>query len=286
MADSIGAALAGGAGLPRPGGNPNAASGIAAPATPGKPAGNPSTPSADDAIVAAKKQAEHWRNKYERDVGDAAALKERLAKLEGLADGISAGSSPSAPKNPQSWSDVDDAGLSEAIKRGMEESNPSLIDMATQERVRRATQKVREDLSKEAEERAQSAVRVAASKQQELSRIVNDFGAEVHDMDSELRKAADAIFYEKTRQMGEERARSTPGLIYDCFAQADRNRLIGQRAELDQLRQQNAQFQARQEFERGTTIGAARSSADVTDLLKQGKRKEAMRLALEKAQRK
>src|SRR6187551_2566560 len=104
MADSLDAALKGaGVGSPAPAQQGNAVSkGTAAPASQGKPAGSPSTPDLDAAIVAEKRKAEHWQHKHERDVG---ALTERLAKLEGLADGLSAGKAPPANKNPQSWSD-------------------------------------------------------------------------------------------------------------------------------------------------------------------------------------
>lgn len=280
MADVVDALAQASGGQQRPGGNPNAVPGSAAPATPGKPAGSPSTPSSDDAIVAAKKQAEHWRNKYERDVGDVNALKEKVAKLEGLAEGLSVGNGTAKKSNPASWQEADDSVLSDAIKKGIEEQNPTLVEMATKEQTRREIEKVRASVLEEADKRSRAVVQETTQRQQVLRDIVSTFGADVMNEDSELRRRADELYFQKVKLYGEEAVRRMPDTAFDCFARAQVEVQAKRAPEIAAREQKLADIEARQELERSSVVGAARTKTEVSDLLARGDKRGALRASI------
>lgn len=234
-------------------------SGSAAPAGNGNAAGNPSSPS-DNAIVAAKKQAEHWQKKYERDVG---GLTERLAKLEGMAQGLS-GSQQVAPKAPaRTIEDVDDAGIEAIVKRGFEESNPGFVTESIREIARRQSQIE----AKAAEERSRAHLEQTIERQRVNAKIASEFGAEeVLNEDSDLRQRADSYLSGLIRK-DPKILEKVPDVAYLCFAKAKQDLAVGEKGELERLRRDEAQRLANDEIQRSSQQIAKRARDDVKELL-------------------
>lgn len=244
-------------------------SGAAAPASNGTPAGNPSaTPSAEAALVEAKKQAEHWRKKYERDVG---ATNERLAKLEGLAQGFQA-NQPAAPKPPaKTLADLDSSSLREVVKKGFEDNNPEYVTAAVEELVDRiASQK-----SKDVEQRALDRMNLELRRRQVFSEIARDYPA-ASDEDSPLRQESDRLIGGYDADV----LKQHPELYAAIFAQANHRVSASDREDLGRLRKSEADRIAREELERSHQVIATQAKNDVADALGRKDIKGAIRTRL------
>jgi hypothetical protein len=241
-------------------------SGSAAPASDGKSVGSPSTPSAGDAIVAEKKKAEHWRGKYERDVGALTETVQKLeAKLDGLATGVQLNSPPAAKPQPKTFADLDDGSFEEIVKKGFEEQNPGYITESMREVARRAADKA----EKRAVESAKSEIVATMAQQQVFSRISQEFGAEAQNQDSELRAVTDRRIADLNRK-DPDWLKKDPERLYDIFARADREVRASERGDLDRLRKQESERLARDEIERSNQVIATKSKDDVAELLARG----------------
>lgn len=247
--------------------------GTAAPAGNGNAAGTTSSPSLSDAIVAEKKKAEHWQKKYDRDVG---TLTERLAKLEGLAQGFSA-SQPAAPKPAaRTIEDVDDGGIDAIVKRGFEESNPGFVTESIREIARRTSEKA----AKDAETRQQAYLKQTMERQQINARIANEFGAEdVLNEESELRQRADTYISALMRKDPTILER-VPDVAYLAFAKAKQDLSAGEKVELERLRKMEAERLAAEEIALSNQTIAKKAREDVKERLDVGDMKGAIRARL------
>lgn len=252
-------------------------SGTAAPGGNAKPAGSSSTPSLEDAIVAEKKKAEHHRQKYERDVP---ALKDEVArlsaKLEGLAAGVSLNGQPAARAAAKTFADLDDSGLDEVIKKGIEDSNAGFISEAAREFARRAAAKAKSEAVVEARAEVSSVL----EQQRVYARISSEFGQDALNADSDLRQNADARVAELARR-DPEWFKKDPDRLFDIFARVDRELRASERGDLERLRKQEGERLAREEFERSSQTIATKARDDVADLLAKGD-KQSRREALAK----
>lgn len=237
--------------------------GSAAPARTGTPAGSPSTPPLEDALVAEKKKAEHWRQKYERDVGAIKAdYDSRIAKLEGLAQGLSTGQ-PSAPKpSPKTFGDLDRTALSEIVKRGLEEGNSEYILSTVEELAERIAAKKADEVG----QRAQRDMEHTLAKRQVAAKINTEFGPDVQNEESDLRRRADALVAQLTRADPQLIERN-PDVLYLCFAQAERELRAGDKSELEELRKSRADALAREEIARSHQAIASKAKTDVQEIL-------------------
>lgn len=253
--------------------------GAAAPGGNAKPVGSPSTPSSDDAIVAAKKQAEHWRNKHERDVGELRQTVSQLsAKLEGLATGVAMNGQPAAKAPAKTFQDLDETSLDDIVKKGVEENNPGYIAESAKEYARRAAEKA----EKRAVETARAEIIQTMETQRVYARVSNEFGAAVLDQDSELRQVADARIADLNRR-DPDWMKKDPERLFDIFARADREIRASEKGELERLRKQETDRSAREEIERSTQVIATKARADVSELLAKGdkqSRREALAIRL------
>ena len=251
--------------------------GSAAPALPGKTAGLPSAPSSEAALVAEKKKAEHWQKKYERDV---APLQEQLAELRAKFDGLATGftvaqGQPAAKPAPKTFSDLDENGLREVLKRGMEDQNPDFIFTVAEQLAERIASKKIGD----AEQRATQFVEREFAKRQAGARIVQDFGPDAVNEESDLHQRAMGYLADMRREDPQVMERHTNAL-YNCFKLAREDLRQGETAELTRLREEAAERQAREEFERSARTIRKERGDHVDELLKQGDRKSALREAL------
>ena len=245
-----------------PGSNAKPLTGSAAPASNGNVAGSPSTPSAEAALVEAKRQAEHWRHKYERDV---TPLTERLAKLEGLAEGVSIGRDPAKPAAPRTISDFDDAQLDDIVKKGFTDENPGFVSEVIREVARRAADKAREEaINMSRSEQAQFNERQRVNAQ-----IVNEYGAVALDENSPLRQRADQLLAAVLRKDKVAITRA-PELALAIFSQAAREIEANDRTELVRLREEAAARAAREEQVRNNQTFFAQRKNDVSELLARG----------------
>ena len=261
-------------GLTAPAGNSKPSFGAVAPASNGTSTGAPSTPSSEAALVEAKRQAEHWRYKHERDTS---ALAERLAKLEGLAEGSGIGREPAPKQAARTINDLDDAGLDEIVKKGVAEQNPGFVSEVVREMARRAAEKARE----EAIRQSRTDMEQMNERQRVNARITGDFGAEVVlDQESALRQRADALIGAVLRKDKDAITRN-PEIAYACFAAAAREIEAGDRSELVRLRDEAAERAAKEEQVRQNQTFFAQKHSDVTDLLSKGD-KASKREALKK----
>ena len=248
--------------------------GAAAPAGNGATAGTPQSPSAEAALVEAKKQAEHWRKKYERDVNSA---NERLAKLEGLAQGIGS-QQPAQPKPPaRSIEEVDDSGFEAIVKRGIEENNPGFVTESMKEIARRQA----DAAAKAAEERQRDYFDRNMERQRVNAKIATEFGAEeVLNEDSELRQRADqylAAIIRKDKTIIDR----VPDVAYLCFAKAHQDLRAGEKTELEQLRRDRAEREAAEAIERSSRNFDKQVRDDVKSHLDAGDMKSAIKTRLD-----
>ena len=250
-----------GVGPAAPAGNSKQQPGTASPAGNGTDAGKSSPAALDAALIAEKKQHEHWKNKYERDIGDVDELKQRMGHLEGLAQGLSLGH-PAPSQSPKTFADLDKAGLDEVVKRAMEEGQHGLISSAMEEYATRAAAKA----AKEAEERASKKFQGVLAAQQVAARVTNEFGADVMNESSDLRQRAD---YHVSRMLkaNPQALEQDPENLYRCFAQADRELHAGEKSELERLRKADAERLAREEIERSRQTIQTKAKDDVKELL-------------------
>lgn len=259
-----------------PAGNSKPSFGAAAPASNGTLAGSSSTPSSEAALVEAKRQAEHWRHKYDRDTNYMKVEYDaRIAKLEGLAEGSGIGQAPK--QGARTIADLDDAGLDDIVKKGVAEQNPGFVSEVVREMARRAGEKARiEAVHQSREEHEQFSER-----QRVNARITGDFGAEVvMDESSPLRQRADALIAGVLRKDRDAITRS-PEIAYACFAAAARELESSDRTDLARLRTEAAEREAREEQIRTNQTFFAQRRSDVTDLLNKGD-KNSKREALKK----
>lgn len=255
-----------------PGSNAKPLPGAAAPASNGTPAGNPSIPPSEAALVAEKAKAEHWRNKYDRDIG---SLKEQIAELKGLAQGFQAREQPK--EAPRTIADFDDSAIDEIVKKGVAEQNPGFVSEAMREIARRQADKAREEATRE----SRASYEQAMERQRVNARIASEFGAEaVLDENSDLRQRADAYLSNFMRK-DKDAIVKNPELVYACFAAAARELEASDRTELQRLRQEAAERAAREEMELKAQHIQTTARDDVRELLAQGT-KESKRLALRK----
>lgn len=249
-------------------------SGSVAPAGNGTPTGKPSSPpSGDDAIVAAKKQAEHWRNKYERDVEplktQVGEYQERLARLEGMAQG--AGLGPAKPP-VESFADLDEDGLEKVIERGMTDSNPGLVKAATKEIARRAA----EAASKTAVTTSRDELQRWALRNQVNAKVANEFGAPALDENSDLRQRAD--YHIAQLAGGDKHAlEKNPNLVYLGFVLAQRDLTSGDKAEFERLKQSEADRLRAEEAESQRRVIVTKTRDEDTALIKGGNLHEVLR---------
>jgi hypothetical protein len=239
--------------------------GSAAPAGNGTAAGAPSPQALQDAIVAEKKKAEHWRGKAKEEASNNAALQERLARLEGLAQGMTvSGTSAKAPA--RTIADLDEAGIDAIVKKGFDEDNPGFVTESIREMARRAGEKAKQEAVAEARAemtRTQAEQRVSA-------RITSEFGqAAVLDEDSELRRLSDRNAA-RLLQADPDIFKKVPEALYQCFAAAQLELGAGDRGEFDRLRKQESERLARDEMERSTQVIATKAKDDVAELLAKG----------------
>ncbi len=238
-------------------------SGSAAPGSNATSAGKPSSPSLEDAIVAEKKKAEHWKQKYERDVGD---LRDSYSKLEAKLDGLTLGAQVNGQQPhkaaPQSFADLDDSGLDEIVRKGIEESNPGFVTAAAREMARREAAKE----AKASDERNRAHLQSVIEEQRVYARISSEFGQDALNKESDLSMLADQYARGLTRN-DPDAIRKNPQLAYLCFAQAEREMRQGERAELDQFKKAEAERVARAEVERGRQAIASKARDDVKEHL-------------------
>ncbi len=260
--------LAGGVGQAAPA-QAKQQTGAAAPASNGTPAGSPSTPSSADAIVAEKKKAEHWQKKYDRDVG---SLTERLAKLEGLAQGIQQNAQPAQKGPAKTFADLDDQGLDAIVKKGFEDQNPDFVTAS----VREIAERIATKKAEEAEGRARQHLEVMQNKQRVAARISSEFGQDAINEESDLRQRADQYIARLVREDPQVMERS-PEVVYLCFAQADRELRAGERTDLERLRKAESDRDAREEIERSHQVIATKAKSDVEERLKAKDIKGALR---------
>lgn len=271
MGNAIAPAIGGPA---APGSNAKPLSGSAAPASNGNVAGSSSTPSAEAALVEAKRQAEHWRHKYERDMTPAL---ERLAKLEGLAEGSGVGQAPANKQAARTIADLDDAGLDEIFKKGVAEGNHGFVSEVTREISRRAAEKVRDEVLKQSRAEHEQ----FTERQRTNARITSEFGAEVVlDESSPLRQRADQLISAVLRR-DKDAISKNPEIAYTCFAAAARELEASDRSDLERLRKEAADRAAREEQIKQNQTFFAQRKSEVSDLLARGD-KASKREALKK----
>jgi hypothetical protein len=249
-----------------PAGNGTQQSGSATPAGNGNVAGNPSIPSSvSDAIVAEKKKAEHWQKKYERDT---TALRDQVSQLSAKFDGLTTGLGvkgilPSDKPASRPFADLDANSIEEIAKKGIEESNPGYLTGAMRELMERTAAAA----EKRATENAQRNLEHTMETQRVAARINAEFGAAVLDQDSELRQRADE-YAARALRVDPQILTKIPDLLYHCFASADRDLKVGEKAELDVFRKQDMDRRAREELERSRSALVIKARDDVAEKLK------------------
>lgn len=263
-----------GVGSAAPAGSAGKQLGVAAPAGNGTPAGTPSSPpKTDDAIVAAKKQAEHWQHKYSRDLepvkAENADLKERLSRLEGIAQGAGLGS----PKPPvESFADLDEDGLEKVIERGMADSNPGLVKATMKEFARREAAKQSKAAVAESTEHLQRVLQ----RNQVSAKVANEFGAPALDENSDLSQRA---YSHIARLAGNDKnaVDRQPELIYLGYVLAQRDLTSGDAAELGRLREAEASRLRAEEAESQRRVIATKVRDEDKELIGQGNLHEVLR---------
>lgn len=268
--------LGNGVGTAAPAGNSKPLNGSAAPAGNGTAAGTPSSPSSDASLVELKKQKEHWQHKYERDIAPlretVEQYKERLAKLEGLAQGIGGG----APqKVPQTFADLDESGLDEIIKKGIEDNNPGFVASAAREIARRAA----DEAATRAEKQAGANFTRTMERQRVNAQIASTFGQEALNEESDLRVRVEQLIAPRLRADPQLLDRN-PEALYDVFARAAFEIRAGERDELGKFREAEAQRRAQLEAEQNRQVIATRAKEDVQEALKNKDIKGALRARL------
>ena len=264
-----------GVGLTAPAGNSKQPLGSAAPAGNGNAAGNPSSPSLDNAIVAEKKKAEHWRGKAQAAESKIASYEERLAKLEGLAQGLSVSGGQNRQQAATSFSDLDDGALDEVIKRGIDDQNPAFISAAAREMARRAAEKSAESVSAKSRQDLEQLM----ARQRVNAQINQEFGPDAINEESELRQQAERILYESIGG-NQSLLTSNPGIIYLAFAEADRRLRANDKAEFSRLKDAEAKRLADEELFKAQQAIHTKARDDVKDALSKGDLKGAMKTRL------
>jgi len=249
-----------------PAGNGTQQSGPAAPAGNGNVVGNPSIPSSvSDAIVAEKKKAEHWQRKYERDT---TSLRDQVSQLNAKFDGLTTGLGvkgvlPSDKPASRPFVDLDTSSIEEIVKKGVEESNPGYLTGAMRELMERTAAAA----EKRATEAAQRNLEHTMEQQRVSARINAEFGAQVLDPDSDLRQRADE-YAARAMRADPQILNKIPDLLYHCFASADRDLKVGEKAELETFRKQDVDRRARDEIERSRSALVIKARDDVAEKLK------------------
>lgn len=220
---------------------------------PAKPAGN------QDAAFARIKQREAAR---EREL---LSLREEVAELRGRMS-APAPAAPVASDTPTSWEAMTDSQLSQAHRLAMEENNAAALDAVVNERVRRGVEKRAKAMQGEIVQGLEQR-RVEENVTQ---KIVNEFGADALNQDSELYGLALKHYQGFIRSYGKDHVMATPHLRWMAVSQAhaelhadERVQNADARKELDALRRQQA-------LERGGGGRGAPRTPESVEALKRG----------------
>lgn len=220
---------------------------------PAKPAGN------QDAAFARIKQREAAR---EREI---LSLREEVAELRGRVSAPTP-AAPAVNDSPASWEQMTDSQLSQAHRIAMEENNAAAIDAVVNERVRRGVEKRAKAMQGEIVQGLEQ----RRVEERVTQKIVNEFGADALNQDSDLYGLALKHYQGFIRSYGKDHVLATPDLRWMAVSQAhaelhadERVQNADARKELDALRRQQA-------LERGGGGRGASRSPESVEALKRG----------------
>lgn len=199
------------------------------------------------------------------------SLRERLARVEGQLSGQS--TAPTAKPTPNSWGDLDDKQLDQAIAHGISESKPETVTAAINEKVARAAAMA----AKSAHGVSTREYEEAKLKDTIRAQIHAEFGQEATNEDSSLYQAADRHYAALCARYGKETVKANPDMTRYAFTLADRELHAGERDQAKQVAQENERLKRQMQLERGGVLPGVPRSQESADALAKGDLKGAIR---------
>ena len=201
---------------------------------------------------------------------EALELRERLARVEGQLLGQP--KAPSTPSVPNTWAELSDAQLDQAINVGMTDSNSAAVTASINEKVARA-----------ARQAAESAKGVSTKEYEQAklhdsiqSEIATTFGPAANDQDSPLFLAADRHYATLVSRYGKNQVNSNPEFIKYAFTMADRELHAGETQKLHEVQQENERLKRQMQLEHGGVHPGVPRSQESADALAKGDLKGAI----------
>lgn len=235
----------------------------ATPATPGAPAAG-SEPPKNGGVPNQDAAFRRLADKAKGQERELQSLRVELAEMRGRMS-VPA-NAPEPASAPRTWEAMSDGQLDEAVKVGMEQSNHAAITAAMDEKIRRGMVKAtetaqRDGLKKLEQQRLGEAIR---------SRVLNDFGTDATNEDSQLYGLANKLYGQLIETYGKEEVLGKPHYLYTAYAQANAELRAGQKDAFAETQRELESLKKQMALERGGVAPGARRSPEVEDALKRG----------------
>lgn len=197
-------------------------------------------------LVNQKKEYEaRWSDATER-VNQLEAQVQQLSQ-RGMGQVHDGHGDPSEDSSPRSWSDLSDSQVRElAFVKGRED--PAYFSAGLDELVRRGIDKAAKDVRSSIE----TDLEKKSYKDQVASFIVQKFGDDAKDPNSELRKRAEYYYSEAMKRNGREAVESIPEIQVMAFNQAYLDLHESEQDELSRLRDENQRLKQTFSMETGS----------------------------------